>query len=328
MHKKDIQVGETYALGDGAVRVIDPRLRLWKHDNRFGMDSLTMVQGKSSTPRTTMPTIGLLALRKTPSFTTRESTEETMAALDAIQGVEIPEDDKKAQAAALNLQKALKKVPGIRLTTVDYREIQRTLVQEAEHRDRVHREMEVMQADLAANAAADKELWEPLKARLQEAGVDYEVSRQHGADRDAASEVRISVADLARLLPSQQPEPSLGDKIKAAMDEDARGLGQEIRDQHQRAGTLILGGRSGRITELVSLGPHEGDDYIAETVQRRDGVDRPVWRVVVGGKLSGYATEHRDYALLIYLAAKYEPGDGALGARYASRVLCVPDDWD
>lgn len=127
----------------------------------------------------------------------------------------------------------------------------------------------------------------------------------------------------------QQAEPNLGEKIKAAWDEGAREIGQRIRDQHQRAGTLILRGRSrNQIGEIISIGPHSEDDYIAEEIRHGYAHGHSLYRVVVGGKLLPESSDTRDFALMLYLAAENDSGNDTDGARWAARTLGIPNGYD
>lgn len=131
-------------------------------------------------------------------------------------------------------------------------------------------------------------------------------------------------------MPTTENErASRADEIQARMDEALRESGQEIRDQLRRADELIFkSGRPGRIGELFSLGPHDGDDYIAEEIQRGRGTETIWYRVVVGGKLLNESSETKDFALMLYLAATNDSNGRTDGARWAARTLGIPNGWD
>lgn len=118
------------------------------------------------------------------------------------------------------------------------------------------------------------------------------------------------------------------DEIKQKVAEGLAVQAQAIRDQHQRAGTLITKGGRSRIGEIISLGQHSEDDYIAEEIQHGYAHGHSLYRVVVSGKLLPEAADTKDYALMLYLASTNDPKGRTDGARWAARTLGIPNGYD
>lgn len=94
--------------------------------------------------------------------------------------------------------------------------------------------------------------------------------------------------------------------------------GREQARQYERATTLL----DNRVTQLISLGEHTEDNYIAESPWRGTGSET-VWYVVVDGKRSARAWWTRDEALLAFVSRRHNDGDDT-PAVYAARVLQIP----
>ncbi|MFJ1708524.1 hypothetical protein [Kitasatospora sp. NPDC088346] len=122
---------------------------------------------------------------------------------------------------------------------------------------------------------------------------------------------------------------ALAGTIEAARLQGLAEQGREQRAQYTRARDLFFPAQRvgrGHVGDVLTLGPHTGDTYIAELIEKSGSGPRTTYAVVIDGKPHPHRAFTLDAALLLHLAVKYSgTRDGATAARYAARTLGMPD---
>lgn len=207
MKLKDADPTKVYAYEGRPVRIIDTLM--WQHDPRFteGVGTFKVRRPGAArwSVRTTMPTIGALAIKVTHSRNDPRFDET----IEQLRTIELPDlfGTGTAERAATAFAKQLRTTTGLQLTTVDHRAIGSTWEQHLAHIAEVDAQIKKLGEDYEQQLAADVAAWTPVKDRLADLHITYEPSRyqQHDGDmQGSVTEIRISVDELARLL---QPKP-------------------------------------------------------------------------------------------------------------------------